>query len=265
MLCFIWLIGLSSCQKDNLTKLGTTESFSITSAETGTTYKITVFYPDKNMPADTVPVVYVLDGFWYREMTAGIIHDLVESGQIPKVLMVSIDYEKGDGVYARSNDLVYPIDNSGFKTPKGDKFFLFLKNELAPKIETTYPCDTTQRTLLGHSLGGFFALYSLLDNASSPFFKKVVAASCSIGLGTDNAVFVKEQQVSQQVTDIPASLYIACGELVGSAPAMHQEFYRRIASRSYPHLKVTFETFSKSHGTDPYPSFKNGLQYVFNQ
>jgi hypothetical protein len=264
LLWTVVLTTISSCNKDPLAKLGTTQQFDIISANTGTEYTVTVFYPDKAMPTTPVPVVYVTDGFWYRDMTARIISDLSSAGEIPKVLMVSIDYKKGEGVYARSADLVYPIEDPGFDKANGDKFFSFLTSELAPRIETTYPADTTQRTFLGHSLGGFFALYSLLDNAANPFFKKVVAASCSIGLGKDNAVFVKEAQVAQAVSDIPATLFIGCGELVGSAPAMHQQFYNRIQSRNYPNLKVAYETYPKSHATDPFPSFKNGLKYVFN-
>ncbi len=262
ILCCL-LFGLGSCKKDNLSKIGISEKFDITSINTGTTYTMTVFYPDKQFPTTPVPVVYVLDGFWWSDMAAGVINDLSGSGKIPKCLMVSLDYKKGDGVYARSTDLNYPGDGvTG--TPEAPKFYAFLKSELLPKVQDTYACDTTQRILFGHSLAGEFVLYSMLDNATNPLFKKCIAASCSMGLGVDNYVFGLERQVASQISDLPVTLFIGSGTYVGNSPAMHQEFYNRIKSRGYPNLKVGFALYPEQHGTDPYPTFKQGIQFMFN-
>ncbi|MBK7149986.1 MAG: alpha/beta hydrolase [Bacteroidetes bacterium] len=223
---------------------------------------MTVFYPDNDFPATPVPVVYVLDGFWWSDMAAGVISDLSSDGKIPKCLMVSLDYKKGDGVYARSKDLVYP--GEGVQEPaEAEKFFRFLNTELVPQVEANYPCDTTQRVLFGHSLGGLFTLYSLLDHAASPLFTKCIAASCSMGMGVDNYVFQKESEVATQVSDLPVTLFIGSGTYVGSSPIMHQEFYHRLKARAYPHLKVGFALYPEQHGTDPYPTFIDGIQFVF--
>jgi predicted alpha/beta superfamily hydrolase len=257
------LPGLQACKKDKLSRMGVSEKFDITSTHTGTTYTMTVFYPDKEFPTTPVPVVYVLDGFWWSDMAAGVISDLSSEGKIPGCLMVSLDYKKGDGVYARSKDLVYP--GEGVQEPaEADKFFRFLKTELLPQVEANYPCDTTQRILFGHSLGGLFVLYSLLDNAAHPLFKKCIAASCSIGMGIDNYVFGKESEVAAQVSDLPVSLFIGSGTYVGSSPVMHQEFYQRIKARGYPNFKAGFSLYAEQHGTDPYPTFADGIQFVFN-
>jgi predicted alpha/beta superfamily hydrolase len=106
-----------------------------------------------------------------------------------------------------------------------------------PKVDGKYACDTSKRILFGHSLAGEFVLYSMLDNATHPLFKKCIAASCSIGLGIDNYVFGLERQVATQVSDLPVTLYMGVGNYVGSATIMHQEFYNRIKSRGYPNLK----------------------------
>ena len=259
----LFIIGLNSCKKDKAASLGTTRKFDITSVETGTTYTITAFYPDSEFPTTPVPVVYVLDGFWWKDMAAEVLTELSEKNEIPKCLLISLDYKKGDGVYARSHDLVYPGEGTEDKSA-GQNFFKFLKTELVPKVDADYTCDTTQRVLFGHSLGGLFVLYSLLDNATNPLFKKCIAASCSIGMGVDNYVFEKEIEVAAQQTDLPVSLFIGTGSYVGSSPAMHQEFYNRIKSRGYPNLKVAFETYPAEHGTDPYPSFKNGISFVLS-
>lgn len=177
--------------------------------------------------------------------------------------MVSLDYKKGDGVYARGKDLVYP--GKGVQEPaEADKFFQFLKTELIPSVEANYKCDTTKRVLFGHSLGGLFTLYALFDNASNPIFKKYIAASCSIGMGSDNYVFEKESEVATQINDLPVTLFIGSGTYVESSPAMHQEFYKRIKARGYPNFKVGFGLYPEQHGTDVYPIFLDGIQFVFN-
>lgn len=260
----ILFIGLSSCNKDELKDIGTTEKFDIASTITGTTYTMTVFYPDKSLPDTPIPVVYVLDGFWWGDMAGEVLAELISNNKIPKCLMVSLDYKKGDGVYARSKDLVYPGPGVSVDSAAGDKFFLFLKNELLPYVENNYKCDTTQRIVFGHSLGGLFVLYSLLDNATHPLFKKCIAASCSMGMGSDNYLFDKEKQVSTQITDLPVTLFIGSGTYVGSSPAMHEEFFNRINGRGYPNFKASFSLYDEQHGTDAYPIFKDGIQYVMN-
>jgi hypothetical protein len=66
------------------------------------------------------------------------------------------------------------------------------------------------------------------------------------------------------VTDLPVKLFIGSGTYVGSSPAMHQEFYKRLKNRNYPNLKVGFSLYPEQHGTDPYPIFRDGIQFVFN-
>lgn len=254
------VIVLSSCNSQ-LTDLGVTEKFDITSTQTGTTYTITVFYPDNSFPTTPVPVIYVLDGFWWGNMGGELITELNNNSQIPKCLLVSLDYKNGDGVYARSKDLIYP--GTGVAEPaEGDKFYQFLKTELIPKVELDYNCDTNKRILFGHSLGGLFVLYSMLDNANQPLFTKCIAASCSIGMGSDNYVFEKENITSTLITDLPVTLFIGSGTYVGNSPAMHTEFYQRITSRGYPNFKSTVSLYPEQHGTDAYPIFKDGIQYV---
>lgn len=260
----VWALSmllLQSCTKDPA-DLGVTASFQTTSVNTETAYQIDVFYPDAGFPTTPVPIVVMLDGFWYHEMGAELLTELSQEGSIPKCLMVSIDYVSGSGVYERANDLIYPVPYEE-ETRVGPAFYRFLTEELVPHMEANYMIDTNQRVLIGHSLGGFFALYSLFDDPTAPYFQKRIVASASIGLG-DNELFVLEETVSTQVSDMDQDLFIGCGTLVGSATIMHQELYERIADRSYPNMNIAFETYPKTHGTDPYPSFKNGLRHVFN-
>jgi predicted alpha/beta superfamily hydrolase len=55
-----------------------------------------------------------------------------------------------------------PTRTSGDPNSGGAPAFLdFLEHELIPFIDRTYRTNTSDRGLLGHSLGGLFALYAL--------------------------------------------------------------------------------------------------------
>lgn len=255
-------LALTGCKKDKLDKFGTSSSFNLTSVNTGTDYRITVFYPGEVFPTEKVPVVYVLDGFWWGNIAAETVKKLHEEGSIPPCLVVSLNYASGNGAFDRVKDLVYPGDVEG--EAEADKFYRFMVNELVPAIELQYVCDTSKRVLFGHSLGGLFTMYSMLDNASNLTFNKLIAASASVGAGTNNYLFTKEAEVSALVNNIPATVFIGCGTYVGSATIMHQELYKRLKSRNYPGLVVDFATYPEQHGTDPYPIFRDGLKFVMN-
>lgn len=260
---FFALLLLSSCKKNDTSKFGVEKQFEILSSHTQTSYTVSVFYPDDQFPSSSVPVIYLLDGFWYKKMVAEIIREMSDNASMPKSILVSIDYTKGDGIYERSKDLKYP--GVGIDTPsKGPAFYKFLTEELAPNVDANYKTDTANRVLIGHSLGGFFSLFSLMDNPNRVYFQKRIAASSSIGLGIDNLLFEKELQLVSTTTNLPAKVYIGCGTFVGSAPAMHLEFEKRIKSRGYNGLQTKVELVPKSHGTDPYPLFKSGLLFLFS-
>lgn len=62
-----------------------------------------------------------------------------------------------------------------------EKFYAFLKQELIPYIDKSYRTDTGERTLMGHSFGGYFTLYALLqDMKQTAVFNSYVAASPSL-------------------------------------------------------------------------------------
>lgn len=236
-------------------------------------YKMTVFYPENVLPTEKVPVVLLLDGFWYREMMENEIVRLIKHGQMPKVLLVSLDYETLDGTWFRQRDLVYPYPDPTStyyeEGKQGDLFYQFIQSELFPYLEANYPVDPAQRYLLGHSLGGLFTLYSTLDNSSNPLFKGVVGASCSTGM-YNNYLFDKEKAVydaSQNGTMVfpqPIKIYMGVGVLVGNAFATHQAFYDRLASRNYPNVQTKLDLFEATHTTDSYLAFREGLIYLFN-
>jgi len=65
-------------------------------------------------------------------------------------------------------------------------FLSFINYELIPYVDKSYSTDTAKRTLMGHSLGGYFTLYALSCNwRSKGSFNRYIAASPSLDYAND--------------------------------------------------------------------------------
>lgn len=142
------------------------------------------------LPADyahnerVYPVLYLLDGAENFTMASGVIDFLSrERGgkrRIPELIIIGI--ENSD----RVRDLTPAAsdkDSSGFVLPGHETsggaaaFLEFIETELAPEIERRYRADE-DRIIVGHSYGGLFALYTLLERPS--LFSKIIAIDPSL-------------------------------------------------------------------------------------
>ncbi|MDX1479524.1 MAG: alpha/beta hydrolase-fold protein [Saprospiraceae bacterium] len=108
------------------------------------------------------PVAFVLDG----EMLLPTLHEVqryYSGGFTPEMILVGIDNSKH-----RVRDLTISSITEKYGMPfhvesgGADKFSDFIEEELIPHIENAYPV-TGYRTLIGHSYGGLFAVYTLLQ------------------------------------------------------------------------------------------------------
>lgn len=109
------------------------------------------------------PVMYVLDGTSQDQHTSDKIAVLAAANLMPECIVVGILNSKGN----RNRDQTPPFmqtETEDNQSPLGqaDNFLSFIEKELIPKIENTYRFNG-YRTLSGHSRGGLFVLYSLLE------------------------------------------------------------------------------------------------------
>ncbi|HSL71041.1 MAG TPA: alpha/beta hydrolase-fold protein, partial [Longimicrobiales bacterium] len=104
------------------------------------------------------PLVVTLDGEFEGEVAAAIARFYAAMGSLPGVIVVAVHNT------ARTRDLT-PAAVPPFNPPPGgsggaDRFLSFLESELIPTIERAYRV-APMRVLIGHSLGGLFALHAL--------------------------------------------------------------------------------------------------------
>ena len=105
-------------------------------------------------------VLYVTDGEWNTKIVSPICQYLADKWLIPKNIIVSIPHNNLQGINLRERDLIPPHENDSL-AGHADNFLSFLKNELIPYVNRTYP-TSGKNTISGGSLGGTFILYALL-------------------------------------------------------------------------------------------------------
>lgn len=128
------------------------------------------------------PVVYLLDANAYMQQVADSM--IVKNTQ---VILVGVGYKNMEVMDSlRDRDYTFPkaLASDSFAVSGGaPKFLAFLQKELQPYIHQNYSVDTTNETLMGHSLGGYFTLYALTQALlqKQGTFQHYVAASPSLG------------------------------------------------------------------------------------
>lgn len=114
----------------------------------------------KNDTNERYDVLYVTDGEWNMKIVSPICEYLADKWLIPNNIIVSIPHKNLEGVNLRERDLTPPHDNNP-PSGRADNFLFFIKNELIPYVNKTYP-TSGKNTIVGGSLGGTFAMYALL-------------------------------------------------------------------------------------------------------
>ena len=132
---------------------------------------------------DKYPVLYLTDGEWNAGLMAEVQTWSRQWGFNPPIIMVGVVNTYLNGDNQRGRDLT-PTGKEG--SGGGPAFLAFIKNELIPYINKTYPSSGSS-ILWGHSLGGMFVLYALCKEPQ--LFDAYIAADPS--LWWDNGYMLK--------------------------------------------------------------------------
>lgn len=136
--------------------------------------------PTKNQK---YPVVYILDGEVLLP-TVNNVQSFYSGGFMPEMVLIGISNDTN-----RIRDLTTSKIDDPYGNENGEavSFSKFIETELIPFVENKYPV-TNFRTLIGHSYGGLFALYSLVHHPE--LFSNYLAIDPS--LDWDNQRLIKE-------------------------------------------------------------------------
>ena len=145
------------------------KNISLNSEHLGEVRKIQISVPkefDFN-GKEKMDVLYILDGEWATSLTKTAYEFLAYAEFIPtNILLVSIPNSYKQGANMRRRDFVPVVSEQQLVSQGVTNFQLFIKEELIPLINSTYPTHPQNNIVYGSSLGGLFAIYTFLQEPS---------------------------------------------------------------------------------------------------
>jgi predicted alpha/beta superfamily hydrolase len=246
----------------------TTRTFDVCSPKIDGSYHIYVQLPSDYDQTDPqgYTTLYLLDGDWYFDGSSpriggsgvqGIVSDLVETGKIPPCILVGIGYVGRNRRYEFTQN---------FRL-----FHSFLVEELIPTIDANFPTDPSAgRTLIGHSDGAYFTLFTLfVSNAQQWPFQRFIAIS---GDYTKNNrhIFKEESQFNERVGSqdgLNSALFMAVGGYEeGRFVHSNEDIASIISSREYEGFRfVSLTEPGLNHRSILTPALREGLLWVYEE
>jgi predicted alpha/beta superfamily hydrolase len=238
------------------------ERFHIESKVLAETRTYIIHTPDSYKTGkDACPVLVLQDGEEHFALTTSAVDMLSRNGRIPPMIVVGINNTD------RTRDMTPTEPATGFsgapwtQSPGGaDKFLSFIADELLPAVDRNYR-TRPYRVLIGHSLGGLFAVYAFMNRPE--VFNGYIAISPS--LWWDDQALVKSAPAYFTAhKNMRADLYMAMGseglEMLGGA----WKLSAALEEAKLPDVRWQFKRSpEEDHGTTPYMSTYEGLQAIF--
>jgi len=232
----------------------------------GINYQISTWFPpDYPKPGYKYPVIYLTDGEVLLGQIAPMVMFLIVGGMVPECLIVGLGHHVSKlEEWAKARDIDYdppenPEGEPGQK--RADDFLSFLKKELIPFIETTYPVDPTDRCLAGFSSGGMFTLYALLHEPDL-FLRYLIGSAIFDSMLPYFLTY--EQQLAKERKSLPVHAFFSVGGLEEDmVPSFHQ-FIDVLKSRNYEglHLETLIDQGEGHFSTIP-TAFCKGFKALY--
>lgn len=238
-------------------------------------------YPQEYDESSTkkYPVAFILDGEFLLPTVTNF-QGYYSGGFTPEMILIGISNLKN-----RTRDLTTSKITESYGMPytrengEASNFIKFIGDELIPHIENSFPV-TKYRTLIGHSYGGLFTVYTLLYHPE--LFSNYIAIDPS--LDWDNQKLITEaKELLQSNTYKGKSLFMSLnGQLHMQDPtitidnvmednsdftvfARSNIFFRNCINENQTSgIKLSWKFYPMDlHGTIQFPSIRDGLVSTF--
>lgn len=232
----------------------------------GINYQISIWFPpDYPKPGHKYPIIYLTDGEVLLGQIAPMVMFLISGNMVPECLIVGLGHHVSmTEEWAKARDIDYDPPENPMSEPgqaRADDFLSFLKKELIPFIETTYPADPTDRCLAGFSSGGMFTLYALLHEPD--LFLRYLIGSAIFEIMLPHYL-AYEHQLAKERKSLPVHAFFSVGGLEEDmVPSFHQ-FIDVLKSRSYAglHLETLIDQGEGHFSTSP-TAFCKGFKALY--
>ena len=157
-------------------------------------YRLLVSIPNKPAPNEGHPVVYLIDGNLHFGIAVDTMRIQACWPDTRDAVIVGVGYPTdsvADALALRMDDLTTPLREPMASTPwfrkmppppngygKMDDYLRMVDEEIKPRVAEIVNVDTSDQTLMGHSLGGLTTLHALFRRTAS--FQHFVAIAPSI-------------------------------------------------------------------------------------
>jgi predicted alpha/beta superfamily hydrolase len=219
-------------------------------------YQLKILLPEKYSASDTVryPLLYVLDGDYSTNMFQSTLHLFSLVPELKEVIVVTIDgvnTSREQWLASRYYDYTPSSDPQAdtgiarfMKTPVvpsgGAALFLqTLEKQIMPWVEQHYKINT-DKGLYGHSLGGLFAAYCLLQKPS--LFGRYSINSPSL--------WWRQGEMAKQFAatappdrSINACVFLSAGKMEGDFMIKPIDAFEKVISTNLPDVNMTYKIF----------------------
>jgi predicted alpha/beta superfamily hydrolase len=210
------------------------------------------------------PVLYLMDSQWDFPLAKSLYGQHYFDGFIPEMIIVGVTWggtnPNPDSLRARD----YTPTKEGRLAQSGgaENFLSFMRKELFPFIDSKYKTDTTDRLLMGCSLGGLFTMYALFTH--SDMFNSYIAASPAYGWGGE-VLYKYEKEYFDSHPTKPVRLYMTIGEVEKSAPGFTR-LSDHLVRRNYSNLKIKSKILENTgHSGTKTEGFGRGMQFAYER
>ncbi|EMQ96475.1 putative esterase [Xanthomarina gelatinilytica] len=233
----------------------------------------------KSDSQEKYPVIFILDGDVLMPTLVNT-HDYYSGGFMPEMVIVGISNSEN-----RTRDLTPSKITTKYGMPfyeengEAVNFLKFIETELIPYVEQHYPV-TNYRTLIGHSYGGLFTIFTLINKPE--LFANYVSIDPSLDWD-DQMVLKQAEKVFKEKSFEGKALYVS---LSGQLHMQNQEvtidnvmedtsdytlfarsnimLSRIIEESPENNLSFKWQFYPNDlHGTIPQPSIKDGMISLF--
>jgi predicted alpha/beta superfamily hydrolase len=209
--------------------------------------------------SSTHPVLILLDGDTHFHYTTGLAKSLAGNQLMPGLLVVGILNTE------RARDFTPPAVDARLSAAVpgsggAGKFRSFISDELMPWLDENYRTHA-YKILVGHSLGGLFAIDTLLEQPE--LFDAYIAISPSLQWDEQRLV-ERANTAFANGRESNVTLFITAGNEGGPLLGGVRKFVAVLGEKSPKGIDWRFEHMPlESHGSVPLPSTYQGLEFVF--
>ena len=253
VIIFFWSV---SCKKDIIKKVPESKSYSIASQHMQKDYTFYVLYPDDFDSTQHYRTLILLDANDYFIEMAEVLNDDFNN----QFILVGVAY---NAFKERVSDFTYPHDNAEANSGHADQYLQFLNTELLPYLKDGLHIKSSDKTLLGHSLSGYFATYVQFQQTYANPFDNIIAASPSLWWA-DAYAFELEETFAANHSSLGVKYFTTIGDLEGAMMNTHfNAFVKKVTARNYPVWEFQSKRYTNtSHRNSPIVSFRDGLKFI---